>query len=398
MKTLILSISSPMLTSPSSQRVFDYASLDSETSQFVQQQTGQIRVLMKRTARGIVEIGQKLIEVKEKLGHGRFGDWLQAEFGWSWDTAGRFINVAIRFGDFPQIAEFAPSALYVLAAPSVPGAARTEAITRAQAGEHITYTTAEEIKRKHLLLSPKVKRKTKVQPGAEARLGPELVVPSQLETQAQLAIQPQLELATQTVTIPAQSESQQRATEPSSPKQEIIAIRPRAAVQELILLEEMEKTSRLTLARTSTSISIQPGSWWQLEKQHLLYCGEPKSARFQERLPKEVALSLTFPPSLTAWPDSLPPQVKSAVCLFTPYKDQDRVLLQEMVERALLLYSESDDAVVFSFLPEPKLLLLAHQLECSCFVAEPNARKCEATIATWKGAGMKVEQISELKF
>ncbi len=41
--------------------------------------------------------------------------------------------------------EFAPSALYLLAAPSTPKAVRQEAIERAQAGEPITYSTAREM-------------------------------------------------------------------------------------------------------------------------------------------------------------------------------------------------------------------------------------------------------------
>lgn len=92
----------PTSARPEAQKVFDYTSLDAETSQFVQQQTGEIRVLMKRTAQGIVGIGHKLIEVKKKLGHGRFGEWLEAEFDWSWDTAGNFMRVAQRFGDNPK--------------------------------------------------------------------------------------------------------------------------------------------------------------------------------------------------------------------------------------------------------------------------------------------------------
>ncbi len=142
---------------PAAQKVFDYTSLDAETSQFVQQQTGEIRVLMKRTAQGIVEIGHKLIEVKKKLGHGRFGEWLEAEFDWSWDTAGNFMRVAQRFGNNPKLSEFAPSALYLLAAPSTPETARTEAIARAQAGEPITYTVAKALKQKHKPSSPSPK-------------------------------------------------------------------------------------------------------------------------------------------------------------------------------------------------------------------------------------------------
>ena len=38
----------------------------------------------------------------------------------SWDTANRFISVASRLNDIPQIAEFKPSTLYELAKPSTP--------------------------------------------------------------------------------------------------------------------------------------------------------------------------------------------------------------------------------------------------------------------------------------
>jgi hypothetical protein len=126
--------------------LFDYAALDAETRIVVQQRTSEIKTLMRRSAQDIIDIGQKLIEVKARLGHGHFGGWLESEFGWSQDTAGRFINVAQRF-DIPQIADFniAPSALYALSAPSTPEPARAEAIERAQAGEPITHSAAKAI-------------------------------------------------------------------------------------------------------------------------------------------------------------------------------------------------------------------------------------------------------------
>jgi hypothetical protein len=37
---------------------------------------------MKRTAQDIVDIGQKLIEVKQQLGRGNFEDWLKVGFDW----------------------------------------------------------------------------------------------------------------------------------------------------------------------------------------------------------------------------------------------------------------------------------------------------------------------------
>ena len=91
---------------------------------------------MKRAASDIIEIGQKLIEVKARLPYGTWTDWLTCEFGWTDQTARNFMHVAQAFaGQNQKIFDFAPSALYILAAPSVPDEARREALDRAEAGE-----------------------------------------------------------------------------------------------------------------------------------------------------------------------------------------------------------------------------------------------------------------------
>lgn len=108
----------------------------------VQQRTGEIKALMKRTASDIIEIGKKLIDVKVRLGHGHFGGWLESEFDWSWDTANNFMRVADKFRNFQNLESFAPSALYLLAKNDE---ARAEAIERAEAGETITHAAAREI-------------------------------------------------------------------------------------------------------------------------------------------------------------------------------------------------------------------------------------------------------------
>lgn len=59
---------------------FDYGALDNATRMVVQQRTSEIKSLMRRTAQDIIDIGQKLIEVKQQLGHGKFRNWLKAEF------------------------------------------------------------------------------------------------------------------------------------------------------------------------------------------------------------------------------------------------------------------------------------------------------------------------------
>jgi phage N-6-adenine-methyltransferase len=125
--------------------LFDYDALDAETRNVVQQRTGEIRTLVRRAAQDIIDIGQKLIEVRDKLPYGQFEEWTKTEFDWTRQTAYRFIQVAERFGSCNNLLQLAPSALYLLAAPSTPEAARQEAIERAEAGETITYSAAREL-------------------------------------------------------------------------------------------------------------------------------------------------------------------------------------------------------------------------------------------------------------
>ena len=126
--------------------LFSYTSLDIETRVVVQQRTEEIKTLMRRTAQDIIDIGTKLIEVKERLGHGNFGGWLESEFGWTDKTARRFMSVADRFKmDNLSDLNIGASALYLLAAPSTPESARIETIDRAQNGEPITHKVAKQI-------------------------------------------------------------------------------------------------------------------------------------------------------------------------------------------------------------------------------------------------------------
>jgi len=111
--------------------LFDYQELDSETRIVVQQKTQEIKVLMRRTAQDVFDIGQKLSEIKARLGHGHFGNWLKAEFEWSDRTAQNFIRVYESFkSENVSDLNFSQTALYVLAA--APEEARLEAIKLAK--------------------------------------------------------------------------------------------------------------------------------------------------------------------------------------------------------------------------------------------------------------------------
>lgn len=115
---------------------------------------------MKRTVEDIIEIGKELTAVKDRLEHGQFLPWIKAEFDMSADTAHRMINVAARFGQIPQIAEFKPSILYALAAPSTPAAVIDQALEKAESGEPVTLADVQDWKAKAADLELALKEQT----------------------------------------------------------------------------------------------------------------------------------------------------------------------------------------------------------------------------------------------
>jgi chromosome segregation ATPase len=127
---------------------FDYGQIAEQHRDEVKGAAMRIKVRMARTAEDIVEIGRDLLAAKERVGHGNWLAWLDAEFGMSSDTAQRFINVADKLGDqIPQIAEFTPSALYELAAPSTNGEVVDVALDQAEQGNPPTHKKIKELKR-----------------------------------------------------------------------------------------------------------------------------------------------------------------------------------------------------------------------------------------------------------
>ena len=87
---------------------------------------------MKRTAEGIIRIGQNLLAVKDRLDHGRFVPWIQSEFEMNLRTAQRFMGVASRFGEkYDKLSFLSVSVLYELAAPST----KEEVIDKVLSGE-----------------------------------------------------------------------------------------------------------------------------------------------------------------------------------------------------------------------------------------------------------------------
>ncbi|MBF9050625.1 DUF3102 domain-containing protein [Roseobacter sp. HKCCD9010] len=124
---------------------YDYAGLAQGEINEVRAAAERIRVRMKRTTEDIVAIGLDLIAVKERLPHGAFLPWIEAEFGMSRPTATRFMQVAEVYRDKVfTLNNLDPTVLYELAAPSTPSEVRDAVEARTEAGEAVT---AAEIKR-----------------------------------------------------------------------------------------------------------------------------------------------------------------------------------------------------------------------------------------------------------
>ena len=373
--TIVRVTSMPTSASPKTRQGFDYTSLDTATSQFVQRQTGEIRILAQRTIQDIYDIGQKLLWVKEKIGHGRFLDWLAAEVGWSERNAQRFMNVAEGInkrlqGKSAKLSDLNLdlSALYYATAPSTPEPAWEEIFGRAIAGERINYTKTQQVKQKHTAPATQPKLKQEIEPKREQEAEPE----------------------------PAKVKQFTPNVVPQSPqiKQEIIAILPRkqpGAVLEPKSVSDSFATTT-SLPQQSASLPQQPGSWWRLGR-HWLYCGDPNSPEFLGRLPEQVNLVLTFPPTPT-WQSQV--QAKAPISLPTPSSPQGNnlTMFEDMVELMLLLYSGVGDTVVHNYIPLIESFWVIDRLNRRNFLAEPDSRRVAAVISEWKGAGLKVERVN----
>ncbi len=107
------------MSEPLPQPPFDYQSLDEATRAFVQKKTDETHGLMKRTTEYIIEIGQNLLEVQQRLPEMKFSAWLRAEFNFSRRTAYNFMKVATKFGEScATVAQLPAKVLYELASCS----------------------------------------------------------------------------------------------------------------------------------------------------------------------------------------------------------------------------------------------------------------------------------------
>lgn len=114
---------------------FKHGSLTTEVSALLAQLAVQIRASKQSIGKNIILIGANLIEAKKALGHGRFSQWLAAEFGWTDRTARNYMRAAAMFeGKSETVSVLPPKVIYQLAAPAIPTAVREQAIRHLENG------------------------------------------------------------------------------------------------------------------------------------------------------------------------------------------------------------------------------------------------------------------------
>lgn len=137
----VVDVGAPVAVIPENGSAFDYSTLDltAQALSSVIAERDKVHALFARAQQNILEIGDALINVKDTIGHGNFGRWLDAEFGWSKATAGRFMQVAEQFRGISHVERFEPTALYALAAKNVPDDVRDQFIEQADTGQQIKH-------------------------------------------------------------------------------------------------------------------------------------------------------------------------------------------------------------------------------------------------------------------
>jgi hypothetical protein len=102
---------------------------------------------MKSAAESIIAVGLALKRQKERLPHGMFLPWIEAEFDMSQPTASRFMSVAeVYGGKVFSLNSLPATALYELAAPSTPQSIREHVEELIVDGQKVTAADVKRLK------------------------------------------------------------------------------------------------------------------------------------------------------------------------------------------------------------------------------------------------------------
>lgn len=133
---------------------FDWNQVKESDRVFVQERQEQISAFLRQSIYRAIEVGLRLAEIKQCLGHGLYRDWIEAEFPWSKSAAHQFECVANRFGHLvtedvqllDKLEKFNLDAIYELAAPGTPETVVSQAIEMARQDKTINLKQVKALK------------------------------------------------------------------------------------------------------------------------------------------------------------------------------------------------------------------------------------------------------------
>lgn len=312
----------------------------------IRQEANVIKLKMKRSVTDIIDAGKRLHIVKKKLPHGYFKKWIETELGCHYTTGVNLMRVADVFGDSQEkVAQIgvAASILYFLATPSTPKQAREKVIQLIEDGENISYAETKRIVKNY-------------------RQNKDSNVSWQLGSEFEEQINSEKNISQNQKNLGIVDEKNLTQNE-----QQILKIIP-----------QQEKAKPVTESTEEQNKCYKLGN-------HLLFNGHPSSKSFYEYIPDFISLTIAFP-DRSDWSkdDIIPFKTRSISIFYSPFKDVDLLPLKTMVRNAIELYTEEGENIVFSFLPEPEMLLIANSLGCRCIIAEPNLQRCQKILSVWK--------------
>lgn len=345
------------------------SNLDADTLAFLNDRADKVRTNYSKAVMEIVEAGKYIYEVRERLrdNYGDFGYWLHSEFRWSHTEAYRLINIYEYYKDYDlKQLMLNKSTLSLLASPSVSEDARQELIERSRQGENLTYSDAKEIKKKHQSLSDQTK-------SSQSKVASNFLLQEQQRSDQEFSSAaststsvtfnpPSTSNPTKLETVEAHSDVKEKATAISAP--------PISQVQ------------------------IGRGEFWQLGDHHILFCGPPTSGVFSKRLPTEnIDLLVAFPPSLDSWLKVIPPHVKEVFsCCANDFANEE---FSELFFQFLATHTREQHFVVFAYLPVAEFFISASELDCKCYIADPNLDNCQAAIMAWQQTGGLIKKLDQ---
>lgn len=139
---------------------FDYDVLSIDDAAWLRSQKQQVEGFWRDEIAAKIRIGQSLIEIKARIGHGNYEAWVEAEFAWGKATAKRWVNLAVWIEQaatetltvsflplekkIQLLQQFTARALYAVTSPCADGRLVQGAFELAIAGQRVT---VEDLKR-----------------------------------------------------------------------------------------------------------------------------------------------------------------------------------------------------------------------------------------------------------